>query len=145
MAQVWQRCNNNCVFRTPAGKESEDLPPSRPKREIREDGRRKPINRVYDAIPAAAGPCPQNIECRCFIIEQRIINHGKGPDRGKVDVETYFPADGDAAGALTQQHVDNIRREERQNPSWKYNFVAACLKMVIDSETKQLRPRRVDE
>jgi hypothetical protein len=145
MAQVWKRCVNKCVFRTPDGKESGGLPPSRPKRGTRAADRAKPINRVFDAIPAAENPCPQNTECRCFIIEQRIINHGKPPQKGSVDVETYFPADGDAAGALTQQHVNNIRREEAQNPSWKYNYIAACLEMIIDSETKELRPRRRNE
>ena len=52
MAEVWQRCDKKCVFRTPDGHESGTLPPPRLKRGVGEAGRRRPVNRVYDAIPA---------------------------------------------------------------------------------------------
>jgi hypothetical protein len=141
---VWQRCVKGCVFRTPDGHEQAALPPSRPRQGVSAANRDKPSHRVYDAVPQALNECANNQECRCYIIVQRIVN--KGPDLGKVDTETYYPADGDAEGALTEAKVRDYNNEAKDaNHHWRFEFVAACLQLILDTDPntheKKFRPK----
>lgn len=143
MAEVYKRCTSKCAFRTPDGKLVNDLPPSRPSADTPESQRNKPSHRVYDAMPAAgAGACPQNAECRCFIMVQRVV--AKGKKKGDIDTEKPYPGNGDAKGALTENVVKDYENEAKHSDGhWKFVFSAVCLQLKLNPETKELEPERI--